>query len=94
MRDVSLTLGGHTGVQVTPAKPIFAFLLFFFTPFGLLAVPKMGQFSESETLPECKKVLWLRVFLPSLYKVKIKFGVVKLLDVPQNGTDVPMWDIP
>jgi len=33
-------------------------------------------------------------FLPSLYKVKLKFGVVKLLDVPQNGTDVPMWDIP
>jgi len=27
---LSLTLGGPTGVQVTPAKLIFAFLLFFY----------------------------------------------------------------
>jgi len=32
-------------------------------------------------------------FIAILVQVKIKFGVVKLLDVPQNGTDVPMWDI-
>jgi len=60
----------------------------------VLAVPKMGQFSESGTLPECKKVLKLRVFFAILVQVKIKFGFVKLLDVPQNRTDVPIWDSP
>jgi len=40
-----------------------------------------------------QKVVIVTRFFAILVKVKIKFGV-KLLDVPQNGTDVPMWDIP
>ena len=50
----------------------------------VLPIPKIGQLSESGTLPEWKMVLVTRYFAILVY-VKKKLGVVKLLSVPKMG---------
>ena len=56
----------------------------------VLVVPKMGQLSESGTLPECKIVLVTQCFAILVY---IKKTWCKITWCSQKGTDVLKWDI-
>jgi len=58
----------------------------------VLAVSKMGQLSESGTLPECKMVLITRFFCHPCIRIKKKW-CRKITWCSRNGTDVLKWDI-